>query len=286
VTKPSAHWEAPDFAGRVALVTGASHGAGRGIAHVLGETGATVFVTARRIAPLRETAREVDARGGRGVAVKCDHRDDAQVQDLFARIAGDVGSLDILVNNVVGWGDVGGARKQPWGVPAWEQPLEWWESNFQSTLRAHFVATRLAIPLMLPRKWGLIAFTSERAGNPDITSHLRAVATSQMAANIAKQLRRTGVVAVTICPGWMRTDVVVKSMKGMIARDAASPPRSREPWTWERLIDETESQEFPGRAIAAVAAAPDRLRLSGRTFQTAALAERYGFKDIDGRMPN
>jgi len=147
----------------VALVTGASRGAGRGIALELGEAGAIVYVTGRSVSggpttdnvpgTIDECAREITNRGGRGIAVRCDHTVDADVESLFARIRSDHGRLDILVNNV--WGGYENSECRPLPlVPFWEQPLEQWDRMFTAGVRAHLVASRLAVPLMLPQRRG------------------------------------------------------------------------------------------------------------------------------------
>src|SRR5262245_3083284 len=153
----------------VALVTGASRGAGRGIALELGAAGATAYVTGRSVSgrsttdnvpgTIDETAQEVTSRGGRGIAVRCDHTVDAEVESLFNRIRQDQGRLDILVNNV--WGGYENSECRPLPVvPFWEQPLEQWDRMFTAGVRAHLVASRLAVPLMQPQRRGLIVTTT------------------------------------------------------------------------------------------------------------------------------
>ena len=153
----------------VALVTGASRGAGRGIALELGAAGATVYVTGRSVADgpstdnvpgtIDETAREVTDRGGRGIPVRCDHTVDADVESLFERIRGDQDRLDLLVNNVWGGYEHRECRPLPM-VPFWEQSLHQWDAMFTAGVRAHLTASRLAAPLMLPRRRGLIVSTT------------------------------------------------------------------------------------------------------------------------------
>ena len=153
----------------VALVTGASRGAGRGIALELGSAGATVYVTGRSISgglttddvpgTIDDCAREVTVRGGRGIAVRCDHTVDADVETLFDRIRADHGRLGLLVNNV--WGGYESRECRPLArVPFWEQSLDQWDRMFTAGVRAHITASRLAVPLMLPRHGGLIVSTT------------------------------------------------------------------------------------------------------------------------------
>jgi NAD(P)-dependent dehydrogenase (short-subunit alcohol dehydrogenase family) len=150
----------------VAVVTGASRGAGRGIAMVLGQAGEVVYVTGRttrespssanRPETIEETAELVTAAGGQGIPVRCDHTDDAQVEALFRRVEADHGRLDILVNNA--WG--GYEDMTGFGAPFWDQPLWRWESMFTAGARTHFVTSRFGAPLMLPQGRGLIVSTT------------------------------------------------------------------------------------------------------------------------------
>ena len=158
---------------QVALVTGASRGAGRGIAAELGGAGAIVYVTGRSVAggettdnvpgTIDDAAREVTARGGTGIAIRCDHTVDADVEALFARIRADHGRLDLLVNNVWGGYEHSECKPLPF-VPFWEQSLHQWEGMFTAGLRAHITASRLAVPLMLPGRRGLIVSTTANLG--------------------------------------------------------------------------------------------------------------------------
>jgi NAD(P)-dependent dehydrogenase (short-subunit alcohol dehydrogenase family) len=271
-------WTAPDLGGRVAVVTGASRGVGRGIALVLGECGATVYVTgrssrahARASAPgtVEDTADDVTARGGRGIAAPTDHTDDAQTAALFARVAGEQqGRLDLLVANA--WGGYEG-HGPDFTAPFWEQPLERWDAMFTAGLRAQFAAARAAAPAMVANGDGLIVVT----GGTDLAdSYLGNVpydvvkaAASRLVVGLARELRPHGAAAVGIYPGFTRTEAVVAAF----AEQGAEPP------------PETHSPEFVGRAIAALAADPERLALSGTGAQAATFARHYGFADVDGR---
>jgi NAD(P)-dependent dehydrogenase (short-subunit alcohol dehydrogenase family) len=271
-------WTAPDLGGRVAVVTGASRGVGRGIALVLGECGATVYVTgrssrahARASAPgtVEDTADDVTARGGRGIAAPTDHTDDAQTAALFARVAGEQqGRLDLLVANA--WGGYEG-HGPDFTAPFWEQPLERWDAMFTAGLRAQFAAARAAAPAMVANGDGLIVIT----GGTDLAdSYLGNVpydvvkaAASRLVVGLARELRPQGAAAVGVYPGFTRTEAVVAAF----AEQGAEPP------------PETHSPEFVGRAIAALAADPERLALSGTGAQAATFARRYGFADVDGR---
>src|SRR5688572_4015315 len=207
----------------VALVTGASRGAGRGIALELGAAGATVYVTGRSVAAgpttdnvpgtIDDTAREATARGGRGIAIRCDHTVDADVESLFARIGADRGKLDLLVNNVWGGYEHSECRPLPL-VPFWEQSLHQWDGMLTAGVRAHLTASRLAVPLMLPQRRGLIVSTT---ANLAALPYLRNVfydlaknAVARMAWAMAQELREHDIAALAVAPGFMRTERVVE----------------------------------------------------------------------------
>lgn len=263
----------------VALVTGASRGAGRGIAAALGAAGATVYVTGRstRGGPttdnlpgtVEDTAAEVTARGGRGVAVRCDHTADADVEALFARVRAERGRLDLLVNNV--WG---GYEGRPLGIPMspfWEQPRAQWHGMFVAGLRAHLTASQFAAPLMLPQKCGLIVSTIAWAFDEylaNIFYDVSKAAIVRMSAGMARELRPHGVAVVALAPGFMRTERV-------LAAHAAHPFD----------LSVTESPEYLGRAVVALASDPEVLRKSGQVLTAGGLAREYGFTDTDGRQP-
>ena len=288
-------WAAPDLEGRVAVVTGASRGVGRGVALVLGECGATVYVTGRSSrAPARareaagtvegeaedagpataprtveDTADAVTARGGRGIPAPTDHTDDARTAALFARVGREQnGRLDLLVANA--WGGYEG-HGPDFTAPFWEQPLTRWDAMFTAGLRAQFASARAAAPAMVERGEGLIVVT----GGTDLPEHYLGnvpydvvkSAASRLVVGMARELRPHGVAAVGVYPGFTRTEAVVEAF----AKQGAEPP------------PETHSPELVGRAIAALLADPERLTLSGTGAQAATFARRYGFADVDGR---
>ena len=264
---------------KIALVTGASRGAGRAIAAVLGEAGATVYVTGRTVrgaaavdglpGSIKETAEEVTARGGRGVAVRCDHTVDADVETLFDQIRADHGRLDLLVNNV--WG---GYEAQAFGIPMtpfWQQPRTQWESMLVAGTRAQLVTSQLAAPLMIDQQGSLIVSVVAWAYDEylrNIYYDLSKAAVIRVTLGMAHDLRKHGAAAIAVAPGFMRTERI-------LAAHAAHP--------FDLSI--TESPEYLGRAVRTLAEDPNKMDRTGQLFTVGDLAQEYGFTDIDGRQP-
>ena len=247
--------------GSVALVTGASRGVGRGIAVSLHEAGATVYGSGRSI----DTAELPDAV----TRVRCDHTDDDAVRRLFEQIAAEHGRLDILVNNA--WG--GYERmvedgKFTWAAPFWEQPAWRWEAMLTAGVRAAFVASQHAARVMVPRKRGLIVNVSQWAAQKYLGNVIYGVskaATDKLTADTAAVLRDHGVTVVSLYPGLVRTEAVLAA--GVFD------------------LSNSESPEFAGRAVAALAADADVQRRTGQVLVAAQLGVDYGFTDVDGRSP-
>ncbi len=255
--------------GSVALVTGASRGVGRGVALALGDVGMTVVVTGRSLGgegSIGETAEEVTRRGGRGVALRCDHSIDDEVREVFRRIDADFGRLDVLVNNAFQI-----PKERMWGVPFWEQSLALWDQMHDVGLRSHYVASVLAAPLMIRNKRGLIANISSFGGagfQLNVAYGVGKAGVDRLARDMAHDLLPHGVTAVSLWPGIVRTEYILEH--------AAALPFS---------IEHSESPEFTGRAVAALASDPKLIEKTGKVLVVAELAERYGFDDIDGTRP-
>ena len=221
--------------GKVVVVTGGSRGVGKGIALALGEAGATVYVTGRSDASgttegltgtVRDTAAEVTRRGGLGVAVRCDHTADAEVEALFARVEQEQGRLDVLVNNA--WGGYEQFDWSRFGAPFWEQPMRLWSGMFESGVRAHLAATRLAVPLMLPGRGGLIVHTTawdrdKYLGN--LFYDVAKAAVNRMAFGMARELQPHHVAVVALAPGFVGTERV----RAAFAAAGRAPPNLESP---------------------------------------------------------
>ena len=249
--------------GRIAIVTGATRGVGRGIANELAQHGARVFVTGR-------SAPEPERRDGQLTTICCDHRLDTQVEATFSRILGEVNALDILVNNV--WGGYERMIENgafTWAKPFWEQPLWRWDAMFAAGVRAHYQASQLAAPSMIAQRRGLIVNISfwpaqKHIGN--VAYGVSKAATDKLTADMAVELQPHGVAVVSLYPGLVRTEKVMEAAQ------------------WLDLTN-SESPGFIGRAVAALAADPDVLRHSGKVLVAASLAKEYGFSDTDGTTP-
>ena len=286
------------LAGKVAIVTGASRGAGRGIAVELGAAGATVYVTGRstRQSPapsyagllaqagldasalpgnIDDTAAEVTAAGGRGIAVRVDHTDDAQVRDLVARVAREQERLDLLVNNA--WGAHETFTAAALSAPFWEQSLDHWDSMFNRGVRNHLVSCRAAAPLFVRQKGGLIVTTTfwdrDHYLKGNLFYDLAKAAMNRLSFGVAQELRPHGVTSVAVSPGWMRTEFVMMGHQ-----------TDEERWRERPALSRTESPRYLGRAVAALAADPRVAEKTGRVLLVGELAREYGFTDVDGRV--
>lgn len=249
--------------GKVAVVTGATKGVGRGVAGELARHGAQVYVTGRS-APARERLDE------QTTAIRCDHRQDTEVEAAFALILREAGTIDILVNNV--WGGYEGMMEDgrfTWPQPFWEQPLWRWDAMFHAGVRAHYQASQLVAPSMIARRSGLIVNISFWAAQKHIGNVAYGVskaATDKMTADMATELAAHGVAVVSLYPGLVRTEKVMEAAPFLDLTNSESP-------------------EFIGRAVVALASDPGAMRHAGNVLVAAGLAKEYGFTDTDGTTP-
>jgi dehydrogenase/reductase SDR family protein 1 len=249
--------------GRVAVVTGGTRGVGRGVAGELARHGARVFVTGR-------SASDLERVDPRITGIACDHQLDVQVEAAFQRIIGEAEGLDVLVNNV--WGGYERMMEDgvfTWPKPFWEQPLWRWDAMFSAGVRAHYQASQLAAPSMITQRRGLIvniSFWAAQKHIGNVSYGVSKAATDKLTADMATELKSHGVAVVSLYPGLVRTEKVMEAAQ------------------WLDLTN-SESPEFIGRAVAALAADPDVLRHTGKVLVAASLAVEYGFTDVDGRTP-
>lgn len=282
--------------GRIAVVAGATRGAGRGIAAALGEAGATVICTGRssvtgrggsdydRPETIEGTAALVDDLGGTGVAIQVDHLDPVQVHGLADRIRSEFGHIDVLVN------DIWGAEILKGEPPQWNRPI--WELDITDGLRilrlgidTHLITSHALLPLMVDRPGGLLVEMTDgtaeyNAVNYRISVFYDAVksAVNRMAFALGHELTPYGATAVAVTPGWMRSEIMLEHY-GVTEenwRDADAPPG----------FAESETPRYVGRGIAAIAADEDRSRWHQRSVSAGDLARAYGFVDVDGRRPD
>ncbi|WP_336087437.1 SDR family NAD(P)-dependent oxidoreductase [Nocardia sp. SSK8] len=272
------------LAGRVAVVTGASRGIGKGIALELGAAGATVYVTGRTAEPGRlpgtvhATAAEITGLGGTGVAVVCDHRDDAAVEQLFAQVRAEQGRLDVLVNNV--YNSPAAAR---WlGRKFWDVPPNAWDETFDIGVRSHYVASVFAAPLLIESA-GLIVNVSSPGAERYMHNAVYGVAKTaldRLTADLAHDLDGTGATAVSIWPGIVDTELLQ-----LVPADDQGRRLVTLPGEGTFDLGAAETPRFPGRAVVALAADPHRQSRAGKAWKVADLAVEYGFTDVDGRIP-
>jgi NAD(P)-dependent dehydrogenase (short-subunit alcohol dehydrogenase family) len=283
--------------GTVAVVTGASRGAGRGIAQELGAAGATVYVTGRstRAQPaegygqilalskldalpgnIDDTAEEVTRLGGQGIAVRCDHTREDEVRALFERVAHEQqGRLDLLVNNAWGGHET---FNGVFDAPFWEHPLDQWDSMMDRGVRNHLIASRCAAPLFVQQRRGLVLTTTfwdrGRYLKGNLFYDLAKSAMVRLAFGMAEELKAHGVASIALSPGWMRTEFVLRGHQ----TDEAH-------WHERPALARTESPRYLGRAVVALAADPQVMARSGELLRVGDLARHYGFTDVDGRQP-
>jgi NAD(P)-dependent dehydrogenase (short-subunit alcohol dehydrogenase family) len=274
--------------GRIALVAGATRGAGRGIATALGEAGATVYCTGRSSRPphaavapgprpetIEETAERVTAAGGRGVPVMVDHADEGQVQALGERVRAEHGGLDLLVNDV--WG---GDALMEYGVPVWQMSIDKGRRMFESAVWTHLVNVRHLTPLLFGRERPLVVEVTDGdtfGYRGALMYDLVKMTIIRLAWDLAIELKPKGVTALSITPGFLRSEAMLELM-GVTEQ------------TWQQAANKdfaacSETPLYVGRAVAALAADPRVAERAGRVFSSWGLAREYGFTDADGRRP-
>lgn len=268
---------------KIAIVTGASRGIGRGIAMGLAEQGATIYLTGRTVdegnsevslpGTINETAKEVNEMGGRGIPYQCDHRNDKEVMELFSRVKRDYGKLDILVNNVwAGYENIYRVTKPEEYIfenNFWEQPISLWDDMFNVGLRSHYVASKFAVPLMLEQKSGLIVNISFFAGRHYMSNVAYGVckaAVDRLSKDMAHELKDYGIASISLYPGLVRTEGVMRNKDFMD-------------------LSNSESPQFIGKAVATLAGDKKIMEKTGEILIAAEVAQEYKFHDIDGKQP-
>lgn len=273
--------------GRVAVVAGATRGAGRGIATALGEKGATVYCTGRssragrsemgRPETIEESAERVTKAGGHGIAVRVDHLDEAQVRGLFERVAREQGRLDVLVNDV--WG---GDPYIEWGKPFWKLDLEKGLKVLRQAVHTHVITARHGAPLLVERKRGLLVEITDGDGmwyRGNLVYDLVKTTVIRLAWDFAEELRPHGVAAVAVTPGFLRSEA-------MLYHFGVTEANWREAARKDPNFLHSETPLYVGRAVASLAADPKVMEKSGRAFASWTLAKEYGFTDADGARPD
>jgi NAD(P)-dependent dehydrogenase (short-subunit alcohol dehydrogenase family) len=277
--------------GRVALVAGATRGAGRGIAVELGAAGATVYVTGRttrqqqseyaRPETIEDTAELVSAAGGTGIAMRVDHLVAEEVRGLVERIRAEQGRLDVLVNDV--WG---GENLIEWSTPVWKHDLRNGLRMLDLGVRTHLITAHFALPLLIERPGGLLVEVTDGTAEYNAANYrispfydLAKVSVTRLAWAHARDLAPHGATAVALTPGWLRSEIMLEAFG--VTEETWHEATKRVP---HFVISETP--RFVGRAVAALAADPERARWNGQSLSSGELAKVYGFTDLDGSRPD
>lgn len=277
--------------GRVALVAGATRGAGRGIAVELGAAGATVYVTGRstrerrseydRPETIEDTADLVTAAGGHGVAVPTDHLDPERVGALIARIEAEQGRLDVLVNDI--WG---GEKLFAWDTPVWEHDLDDGLRLLRLAVETHAITNHYALPLLLRRPGGLVVEMTDGTNEYNRDNYrvsffydLAKSSVLRMAFALGHELGSRGATAVALTPGWLRSEM-------MLDNYGVTEANWREGTKIQPHFGISESPAYVGRAVVALAGDPEVARWNGQSLSSGQLAGVYGFTDLDGSRPD
>jgi NAD(P)-dependent dehydrogenase (short-subunit alcohol dehydrogenase family) len=277
--------------GKIALVAGATRGAGRGIAVELGAAGATVYVTGRttrnrqseyaRPETIEDTAELVSAGGGKGIAVPVDHLVADDVRALVERIRGEQGRLDLLVNDI--WG---GEKLFEWNKAVWEHDLDNGLRMLRLAIDTHLITAHHALPLLIERPGGLLVEVTDGTAEYNADHYrlspfydLAKVAVNRMAWAHAKDLAPHGATSVSLTPGWLRSEMMLDAFG--VTEDNWRDAALKSP---HFVI--TETPRFVGRAVAALAGDADRARWNGQSLSSGGLAKVYGFTDLDGSRPD
>jgi NAD(P)-dependent dehydrogenase (short-subunit alcohol dehydrogenase family) len=281
-----------DLDGKVALVAGATRGAGRGTAVALGEAGATVYCTGRttrerrseydRPETIEETAELVTEAGGEGIAVAVDHLEPAAVEALVHRIDAGHGRLDVLVNDI--WG---GERLFDWDKPLWEHDLDNGLRLLRLAVDTHLITSHFALPLLIRRPGGLVVEMTDGTREYNDANYrinafydLAKMSAIRLAFAQGKDLEPHGCAAVALTPGWLRSEMMLENFR--VTEDNWRDAAAIQP----HFAAISESPRFVGRAVAALAADPDVARHNGGSFSSGGLAKEYGFTDVDGSQPD
>jgi NAD(P)-dependent dehydrogenase (short-subunit alcohol dehydrogenase family) len=278
------------LAGKVALVAGATRGAGRGIAVQLGAAGATVYCTGRtsgsqrsemnRPETIEETAALVDEAGGQGIPVQVDHLEPDQVRDLVARIESEQGALHVLVN------DIWGATKMEWDATVWESTLDYGLHTMRIAVDTHAITSHFAIPLLIKTPGGLVVEVTDGTEEYNAVNYrvsffydLAKAAVNRMAFSLGHELKSHNATAVALTPGWLRSEFMLEAFK-------VTEENWRDATSWQPHFAISESPAYIGRAVAALAQDPDVSRWNGQVLSSGQLAKVYGFTDTDGSQPD
>ena len=277
----------PPLKGKIAVVAGATRGAGRGIACMLGEAGATVYCTGRSVRgkpatgnrpeTIEETAELVTQFGGEGLYAQVDHTDEAQVKTFFEQVQQDQGRLDILVNDI--WG--GDAISQ-WGIPFWEQEIDKGLLMQQRAVHTHIITSRYGVPLMIAQNSGLIIEITDGDNlnyRGELFYDLAKISTIRLAQAMAEELKDTDITAVSLTPGFLRSEEMLDGF-------GVTEENWRDAIQQDKYFAASETPFYVGRAVAALAADPNVAEKAGQVLSSWNLAKEYGFKDMDGNQPD